>query len=49
MKPDNSGTIRVEEEFVDFQYAIMLAGIVGYLGNLGLVVMERRLLHWVGK
>ena len=29
--------------------AIVLAGVVGYLGNRALIAIERRLLHWVGR
>lgn len=33
----------------DMYAGIVLAGLVGYLGNRGLLSVESRLLHWVGR
>lgn len=35
---------------IPYMYAaIVLTGIVGYLGNQSLVILENKILHWVGK
>jgi NitT/TauT family transport system permease protein len=33
----------------DMYAGIILAGLMGYLANVGLLQIERRLLHWVGR
>ncbi len=33
----------------DMYAGILLAGLAGYLGNKSLLLIERRLLHWVGR